>query len=185
MKFKIGDVMSTVNLQTARFKFCQYQKSITKLSLLYTVCGYMMSQGEPRTSLKMYAYLFLILNRWLRRSPLGRSSSTIITWKRTEKVWSDITHDKETRIPQTHWFSFSDYSIKLDDIGVRELSHDGRLLEELDLIFLASFFFECLHRYVHFFLWTWFHPFSLLDLSELSRANQICYPVGSDINNWL
>ena len=46
-------------------------------------------------------------------------------------------------------FSFSDYSIELDNIGVGELSHDGCLLEELDLVSLTSSFFECLHGYLN------------------------------------
>ena len=37
----------------------------------------------------------------------------------------------------THWLPHSDHSVQLDHVGVSELSHDGRLLEELDFVCLV------------------------------------------------
>ena len=36
----------------------------------------------------------------------------------------------------THWFPHSNHSVQLDHVGMSELTHDGRLLEELDFVFL-------------------------------------------------
>ena len=49
----------------------------------------------------------------------------------------------------THRFSHSDHTIQLHNIGVTELSHDGRLLQKLDSVFLSAVWLQCLHSNLH------------------------------------
>ena len=66
----------------------------------------------------------------------------------------------------THRFSESDNSKKRDDAGMRELSHDGSLLEERDsAVFLGS---RLEHLDGHISLTTGTHPHSLVHCSKLA-----------------
>ena len=68
----------------------------------------------------------------------------------------------------TYWLSISDDTMKLDDIGVGELPHDGCLLEELDLVLFTSSFLECLHSHIDLSLCSRNCPFTLMDLPKLT-----------------
>ena len=67
------------------------------------------------------------------RSPFGRNSSTIMTCTRDKQAVN-----RSCPIISTHWLPQSDHSVQPHDVGVPELAIDGRLLQELELVFLPG-----------------------------------------------
>ena len=59
-----------------------------------------------------------------------------------------------------YWFSYSDHPHEHDKVGVSELSINGRLLEEFDLLFLRGSRLELLHSYIHGSFGTLPHTFA-------------------------
>ena len=53
-----------------------------------------------------------------------------------------------TKLPVTYWLVYSDHAVKLNDVRMQELPHDGRLSEELDLLLLPCLRLKHLHGYL-------------------------------------
>ena len=77
--------------------------------------------------------------------------------------------------PATHRLSHSDHSIQLHHVWVTELSHDGCLLQELDLVHLLHSWvqrFQC-----HFHITPRWLPHPLVHCPKLAWAKMIQNPV--------
>ena len=83
------------------------------------------------------AYIGLLLIRKSLKSPWGISSSTIIVCEENivkKKKHKSMQAKSSINVYCTHGFSHSDHSIQLDHVGMFKLSHDGCLLQKLDLV---------------------------------------------------
>ena len=73
-------------------------------------------------------------------------------------------------------FPIPDHPMKLHNIGVPELAHDGSLLKELDPVLLQSRRFQCLDGHLHSPTGGLPHP--LFHVPKLARTNRFCDPEG-------
>ena len=84
--------------------------------------------------MQIRAYEGLKFRRYLCRSPFVSNSSTIMAYH--SSLIRNMIILCLINLSIAYWFSYGDHTHQLDDIGVSELSINGRLLEELDLLFL-------------------------------------------------
>ena len=109
--------------------------------------------------------------KYFNRSALGAYSITI--WhcrtNKSEKYVILLSTNTDKSNILSYWVSDSDDSMQEDDIGVPELAHDGRLLQEPHLVALQGALFEALDG--HHYCFTLTLPQSLADLGRVARAN--------------
>ena len=74
----------------------------------------------------------------------------------------------------THWLSHSDHSVQSDHIGMVELAHDGRLLQELDLLYLTCCWSKRFHSNV--LAPPGRLPHTSVDLTKVSSPNMFSNP---------
>ena len=79
-------------------------------------------------------------------------------------------------------FPLPDHPMKLHNIGVSELAHDGSLLKELDPVLLQSRRFQCLDGHLHSPTGGLPHP--LFHVPKLARTNQFCDPEGKQTKSF-
>ena len=76
--------------------------------------------------------------------------------------------------PTTYRLFLCDHPIQLDDIGVLELPHDGRLLQKPDLVLNVRVGVEGLDG--HFSLLARHYPLPTVNSAKLARAKEIAQP---------
>ncbi len=112
------------------------------------------------------AYSGCIFIRKFLKSPLESNSNTIITCV--------IELIKSSNFEISHRLSHSDHTHQLDDIGVSELTHNGCLLEELDLVY---FICTLVSLHCHLNTSSWTLPNTFTHSTKCTTAKKLCDPV--------